>query len=478
MPLKKSRKRGAKQAEVPARKKRTVEKEDKDDEILESDSDEEPVSDGVAENDEDDDEVQESATERRLRLAKSILQQVKNEEKVRREDEDEDEDDPQGLVSSDERVATRLKNEMMEARGYRQRQVACKVVIPSGGIAETGTTRRAHSRPVTCLTLTSDDTTAYTASKDGAVFKWDVESGTKTKFCSGGDYMTYDGPSYPGSFAEPGPSSNGYAVLSCAVSSDGHFLATGGGDRVVHIYDTRTQKQIQAFPGHKDMITGLKFRDGTNQLYSVGLDRAVKIWSLDDMMYLDTLFGHQGEIMGVDCDNKERPITVSRDHTSRMWKIADETHLVFRGGGYSLDCITLMGGGAWVTGSDNGSLQLWQQMKKKPTMLVKGAHGESEESGLGIAAGWVQSLAAVKGGDLLASGAGDGCIRLWGLERDSTSMKELYEVPVRGFVNGLAFARSGEFLVAGIGQEPRMGRWARYAKARNGLFVHRVGLEE
>ena len=53
---------------------------------------------------------------------------------------------------------------------------------------------------------------------------------------------------------------------------------------------------LQAFPGHKDAVTGLAFRDGTHQLFSCSLDRSIKIWSLDDMAYVDTLFGHQSEV--------------------------------------------------------------------------------------------------------------------------------------------------------------------------------------
>lgn len=74
-----------------------------------------------------------------------------------------------------------------------------------------------------------------------------------------------------------------------------------------------------------------------------------------------------------------------------------------------------------------------------------------------------------------ASGAGDGIIRLWSLEdssRGSTKvLQPLGGIPARGFVNGLAIARSGKFLVAGMGQEPRMGRWLRDPVARNGVLV-------
>lgn len=39
-------------------------------------------------------------------------------------------------------------------------------------------------------------------------------------------------------------------------------------------------------------------------------------------------------------------------------------------------------------------------------------------------------------------------------------------------------ARSGRFLLAGMGQEPRLGRWARDKKARNGLLLHRLALRD
>lgn len=78
----------------------------------------------------------------------------------------------------------------------------------------------------------------------------------------------------------------------------------GGGDKKLHIWDPSSRQYIRSLSGstgHKDIITGLAFRDGTHQLFSCGADRAVKIWSLDDMAYVDTLFGHQSEV-GFDTD--------------------------------------------------------------------------------------------------------------------------------------------------------------------------------
>lgn len=41
------------------------------------------------------------------------------------------------------------------------------------------------------------------------------------------------------------------SMLAVAVSSDGRYLAAGGGSRAVHIWDVRTSQCIKSFASHK-----------------------------------------------------------------------------------------------------------------------------------------------------------------------------------------------------------------------------------
>ena len=85
-------------------------------------------------------------------------------------------------------------------------------------------------------------------------------------------------------------------MLALAVCHDGALLASAGADKHVHIWDVRTPAAyVQAFPGHRDAVTCLAFRPGSRTLFSGSLDRCVKVWSLDDMAYVDTLYGHANE---------------------------------------------------------------------------------------------------------------------------------------------------------------------------------------
>ncbi len=67
---------------------------------------------------------------------------------------------------------------------------------------------------------------------------------------------------------------------------------------------------------------------------------------------------------------------------------------------------------------------------------------------------------------LICAQVGDG--------RHGKTLREIGQLPARGFVNALKLARSGRFVLAGMGQEPRLGRWARDSKASNGVLLHRL----
>ena len=46
-----------------------------------------------------------------------------------------------------------------------------------------------------------------------------------------------------------------------------------------------------------------------------------------------------------------------------------------------------------------------------------------------------------------------------------------------GFVNALKFAQDGKYLIAGIGQEHRLGRWWRLKDAKNSICVIQLNLK-
>lgn len=57
----------------------------------------------------------------------------------------------------------------------------------------------------------------------------------------------------------------------------------------IHIWCPKELTHIHTLNGHRDVITALVFRKDSHQLFSASNDRSVKIWSLDEMAYIESL---------------------------------------------------------------------------------------------------------------------------------------------------------------------------------------------
>lgn len=89
-------------------------------------------------------------------------------------------------------------------------------------------------------------------------------------------------------------SSHEKEILTVAISSDNKYIAAGGRESTIEIFDQRSKTPlIHSFSGHRSEVTGLSFQLGTYNLFSCSADRTVKYWDLSEMGYIETLFGHQ-----------------------------------------------------------------------------------------------------------------------------------------------------------------------------------------
>jgi len=222
------------------------------------------------------------------------------------------------------------------------------------------------------------------------------------------------------------------------------------------------------FNKHRDIVTGLAFRDRSHTLYSCSYDRTVIVWDLDQFAYVESLFGHQAEITCIDSLLKERALTCGADKTLRLWKIPEESQLMFKSPTIhsSIDACAMVNDEFFFTGQQDGSVALWTINKRKPCQTVRDAHGPGN---------WISAVAAFPFSDVVASGSSDGYVRLWHCDVEAQRLTRMHQIPVTGYINGLRFSKSGRFLAAAVGQEPRLGRWGRIQPARNGLALRLFG---
>jgi ribosomal RNA-processing protein 9 len=472
-------------AAAARKKQRTIDFDDTIDSDGEHDYDEDSVQE------EEEIEEEETLDAKKVRLAREYLRKL--EAKDGSDDESSDSDDDSGDDDDEhDRIGVKLQRERLKREGTYERNVADKVrasldhtrcSLPSSAVWEdvqqeqqlqefvdSGSIRllRGHDLTPTCVALQEDGTRAISGSKDHSVLIWDIQEERRAATLC---------PSWKKETAEEReatPRTLG-EVLSVACSDDGRYAAVGRRDTTVCIYDIRSNAKtslVKTFTGHKAPITSLTFRTQSLQLFSGSEDRCIRHYNLNEMMYLETLYGHQFGVTGVDCHLKERPVSVGRDRTGRIWKLAEDTHLIFRGGAKvaSADSVRIMKENWFLTGHEDGNLGLWMGEKKKAVATIGHAHGAVRSIGRGISA-----IGSLRGSDLAITGSHDGYLRLWKVIMGETlkdrSIEALDQIPLNGYVNDVAVGPNARFCIAAVGQEPKLGRWNRISGAKNRIVI-------
>ncbi|RKP33838.1 WD40-repeat-containing domain protein [Dimargaris cristalligena] len=285
-----------------------------------------------SESEKDEDEMRygkESAAAKRLRLSKQYLASDDNpltalQSEMAYTGDFFADDIDRGLIAS------RLIADVREKHGQAQRKVVDTVQWPLD--INSVRTLRAHFLTVTAVAVAPSGRFMYSGSKDGSIYRWDLATARKTLVVKRGAVP----PPSSKKGRKGAPARVNPEVLCLAVSHDNKFLASGGRDTKVRIWSTSSHQCLAVFHQHKDAITGLAFQQSGhngNQLYSCSLDRMVKLWNVDQLSYMETLFGHQEAITDIATLNKDHAVTTGgRDRTLRLWKVVEESQLVFRGG--------------------------------------------------------------------------------------------------------------------------------------------------
>ena len=449
-------KRRGDQSRMKPAKRRPTKQAESDEESIDS-SDEglnSPTNEKQVDSDMDD-FFEETVDEKRIRLAKSYIEDVKASVKKTNHD-DSSTSDSNGshddASDSDDDVDSKLRRDLKV-----KRQQVKHFICDSLSVQSTTFTRGHKSSP-TCVRVSPDSSSILTGGKDGDLLLWDVETQKKMVFTHKTESIS---PVLAVEYATPS------------------VLVSAGEDKVIRLWDVRTPTACRTLRGHQGRVTGLRFvQDGENpgRLYSCGADKAIKVWLVESTSgkYLESYFGHTGEVLSMDVCELDKPVTGGADHTCRSWSLANDSHQLFSSAHTAqVDCVASLDAKHFVSGGQDGSLCVWGTSYKKAMVVTADAHGQGS---------WISSIAAVRNTDLVASGSAEGIIRLWKVAKaDGVDVKKKHKISmdsldehniaVDGVVNGLDFSRNGRVLAAAVGRDQRLGRWISAPKAKNGLLI-------
>jgi WD40 repeat protein len=105
-----------------------------------------------------------------------------------------------------------------------------------------------------------------------------------------------------------------------ALTPDGKVGFSGAGDKLVHVWDAATCKEIDALVGHSGKILGLAVSGDGKRLGSASQDRTARVWDVESRQPVIELIGHKKQVTSITfaADGK-RVATASSDRTVRIW---------------------------------------------------------------------------------------------------------------------------------------------------------------
>jgi WD40 repeat protein len=112
-------------------------------------------------------------------------------------------------------------------------------------------------------------------------------------------------------------------VYSVAFSPDGKFLASGGGDNTVRVWEVGRWNEVATLRGHDDLVHSVTFSPDCKFLASGGGDDTVKVWEVGRWNEVATLRGHGGWYVWSVTFSPDGKFLASggADKTVRVWEV-------------------------------------------------------------------------------------------------------------------------------------------------------------
>jgi WD40 repeat protein len=111
------------------------------------------------------------------------------------------------------------------------------------------------------------------------------------------------------------------AIRAIAFSPDGRYLASGGFDKSIRIWEVGTGREVRKLEGHGAVVASVAFNPDGRYLASGSHDKTIRVWQVSTWREIHSLAGNTAEVRSVAFSHDGRYLAAaSKDKTVRLWR--------------------------------------------------------------------------------------------------------------------------------------------------------------
>jgi WD40 repeat protein/tRNA A-37 threonylcarbamoyl transferase component Bud32 len=247
----------------------------------------------------------------------------------------------------------------------------------------------------------------------------------------------------------------GRRLRAIAISRDGKWLASGGYDQTIHLWDLESRREVRQLHGHRSAVFCLAFSPDSLHLVSGGIDGTVRFWSLAPPPAPPPLTNVVGPFAF--SPDGQRLVTQDGRRVARLWDLPSQR--------LAQEWPTPVFQSAIFAGNDTLLLASVSTSNEPPVIrrvdLSQPRPAVEQTPLTGVASACIV-IGLSPDGTWVATGHADSTLALWAAKTGRLVWKREHEFIFHGEperIDALAFSADGQVLAGALFTRARLKSW-------------------